>query len=166
LNPYGSFFSDLSLRLWQSPLTLLFIPSCQLKFSIQGDSAKVMCLRKLSDHYGGNSSDRKKPNLNDVETILREFGAAPSQVMVVGDSEIEVQTARNAGTWIYRATAWKAETLLATWLHISFGRSRAIRPTMQSAATSTGSAPDDLRRMLLNRSRNASVVHWPAKNPP
>jgi len=34
-----------------------------------------------------------------VETILREFGAAPAQSMVVGDSEVDVQTARNAGAW-------------------------------------------------------------------
>jgi phosphoglycolate phosphatase len=57
----------------------------------------------LADHfriiYGGNSFERKKPDPMGVEIILREFGAAPSQVMVVGDSEIDVQTARNAGTW-------------------------------------------------------------------
>jgi phosphoglycolate phosphatase len=39
-----------------------------------------------------------------VETILREFGAEPAQVMVVGDSEIDVQTARNAGTWMCGVT--------------------------------------------------------------
>jgi phosphoglycolate phosphatase len=49
--------------------------------------------------YGGNSFERKKPDPMGVETILREFRAAPSQAMVVGDSEIDVQTARNAGTW-------------------------------------------------------------------
>jgi phosphoglycolate phosphatase len=49
--------------------------------------------------YGGNSFERKKPDPVGVETILREFGASPTQSMVVGDSEIDVQTARNAGTW-------------------------------------------------------------------
>lgn len=49
--------------------------------------------------YGGNSFERKKPNPAGVETILREFGAAPDQVMLVGDSQIDVQTARNSGTW-------------------------------------------------------------------
>jgi phosphoglycolate phosphatase len=39
-----------------------------------------------------------------VETILREFGTEPAQAMVVGDSEIDVQTARNAGTWICGVT--------------------------------------------------------------
>ena len=54
--------------------------------------------------YGGNSFERKKPDPMGVETILREFDAAPAQVMVVGDSEIDVQTARNAGTWICGVT--------------------------------------------------------------
>ena len=49
--------------------------------------------------YGGNSFERKKPDPIGVDSILREFGAAPAQVMLVGDSEIDVQTARNAGTW-------------------------------------------------------------------
>jgi phosphoglycolate phosphatase len=57
----------------------------------------------LADHfrfvYGGNSFERKKPDPMGVETILREFGAAPAQCMVVGDSEVDVQTARNAGAW-------------------------------------------------------------------
>jgi phosphoglycolate phosphatase len=39
-----------------------------------------------------------------VESILREFGAAPEQVMIIGDSEVDVQTARNAGTWICGVT--------------------------------------------------------------
>ncbi len=54
--------------------------------------------------YGGNSFERKKPDPMGVETILRDFGAAPAQSMVVGDSEIDVQTARNAGTWVCGVT--------------------------------------------------------------
>jgi phosphoglycolate phosphatase len=57
----------------------------------------------LSDHfrvvYGGNSFERKKPDPMGVHTILQEFGVAPAQTLLVGDSEIDVQTARNAGTW-------------------------------------------------------------------
>jgi phosphoglycolate phosphatase len=31
--------------------------------------------------------------------ILRELGMKPEEVLFVGDSEVDVQTARNAGTW-------------------------------------------------------------------
>ncbi len=49
--------------------------------------------------YGGNSFERKKPDPMGVESILRDFGSAPAQAMIVGDSEVDVQTARNSGTW-------------------------------------------------------------------
>src|SRR5882762_7263232 len=48
--------------------------------------------------YGGNSFDTKKPDPLGAETILREFGAAPAEAILIGDSEVDVQTARNAGT--------------------------------------------------------------------
>ena len=47
--------------------------------------------------YGGNSFETKKPDPFGAMKILKEFGAAPREAMVVGDSEVDVQTARNAG---------------------------------------------------------------------
>ena len=49
--------------------------------------------------YGGNSFERKKPDPMGVERLLADFELAPREAMVVGDSEIDVLTARNAGTW-------------------------------------------------------------------
>ena len=54
--------------------------------------------------YGGNSFERKKPDPMGVESILREFGLDPAEGMIVGDSEVDVQTARNAGTWVCGVT--------------------------------------------------------------
>jgi phosphoglycolate phosphatase len=48
--------------------------------------------------YGGNSFETKKPDPLGAMTILSEFGTFPQQAMLVGDSEVDVQTARNAGT--------------------------------------------------------------------
>ena len=48
--------------------------------------------------YGGNSFETKKPDPLGAHTILREFAAAPNEAMLIGDSEVDVQTARNAGT--------------------------------------------------------------------
>jgi phosphoglycolate phosphatase len=48
--------------------------------------------------YGGNSFETKKPDPLGAHVILREFGAAPREAMLIGDSEVDVQTARNAGT--------------------------------------------------------------------
>jgi len=48
--------------------------------------------------YGGNSFETKKPDPLGAQRILQELGAAPREALLIGDSEIDVQTARNAGT--------------------------------------------------------------------
>jgi phosphoglycolate phosphatase len=47
--------------------------------------------------YGGNSFETKKPDPLGARQILSEFNAASQEVAMVGDSEVDVQTARNAG---------------------------------------------------------------------
>jgi phosphoglycolate phosphatase len=48
--------------------------------------------------YGGNSFETKKPDPLGARTILRELGAEPQEALLVGDSEVDIQTARNTGT--------------------------------------------------------------------
>jgi len=48
--------------------------------------------------YGGNSFETKKPDPFGARTILSELSAEPREALLVGDSEVDVQTARNAGT--------------------------------------------------------------------
>jgi phosphoglycolate phosphatase len=48
--------------------------------------------------YGGNSFETKKPDPLGARKILRELGVEPQETLLVGDSEVDVQTARNAGT--------------------------------------------------------------------
>ncbi len=49
--------------------------------------------------YGGNSFETKKPDPFGVLKLLADFGARPREAMMVGDSEVDVQTARNAAIW-------------------------------------------------------------------
>ena len=46
--------------------------------------------------YGGNSFEFKKPNPVGIEALMREAGVERAQTMMVGDSYVDVQTARNA----------------------------------------------------------------------
>ena len=46
--------------------------------------------------YGGNSFEQKKPDPIGIETLLSESGAAREQTIMVGDSGVDIQTARNA----------------------------------------------------------------------
>jgi phosphoglycolate phosphatase len=49
--------------------------------------------------YGGNSFPTKKPDPLGALTLLREAGSAPSAAMIVGDSDVDILTGRNAGIW-------------------------------------------------------------------
>jgi len=49
--------------------------------------------------YGGNSFEKKKPDPMGVETILRDLAAPPADAMMVGDSDVDIRTARNSGIW-------------------------------------------------------------------
>lgn len=46
--------------------------------------------------YGGNSFEQKKPHPIGIETLLREAGATRAGTLMVGDSAVDVRTARNA----------------------------------------------------------------------
>ncbi len=46
--------------------------------------------------YGGNSFDQKKPHPVGIETLMGDCGAAREKTIMVGDSSVDVQTARNA----------------------------------------------------------------------
>ena len=47
--------------------------------------------------FGGNSFQQKKPDPIGVETLMREAGVDRAHTMIVGDSGVDVATARNAG---------------------------------------------------------------------
>ena len=48
--------------------------------------------------YGGNTFESKKPDPFGAKKILEEFGVSGGEALIIGDSEVDVQTARNAGT--------------------------------------------------------------------
>jgi phosphoglycolate phosphatase len=47
--------------------------------------------------YGGNSFATKKPDPLGANTVLGDLKVAANEAVMVGDSEVDVQTARNAG---------------------------------------------------------------------
>jgi phosphoglycolate phosphatase len=49
--------------------------------------------------YGGNSFETKKPDPLGANRLMREAGAAPEETVMVGDSQVDILTARNAGLW-------------------------------------------------------------------
>jgi phosphoglycolate phosphatase len=49
--------------------------------------------------YGGDSFQTKKPDPLGLRTLMEEAGAQPEETVMIGDSKVDVQTARNAGAW-------------------------------------------------------------------
>ena len=49
--------------------------------------------------YGGNSFHTKKPDPAGVEALLRESGARAEETVIIGDSDVDIITARNAGAY-------------------------------------------------------------------
>ncbi len=49
--------------------------------------------------YGGDSFPLKKPDPMGLQGIMAEIGANPGETLMVGDSKVDVLTARNAGAW-------------------------------------------------------------------
>jgi phosphoglycolate phosphatase len=64
-------------------------------------SEDICAALRLAPHcfriYGGNSFETKKPDPLGLETLMREAAATPEQTLMIGDSDVDVLTARNAG---------------------------------------------------------------------
>jgi phosphoglycolate phosphatase len=54
--------------------------------------------------YGGNSFSTKKPDPEGIFALMQQAGARPEQTVMIGDSRVDVQTARNAGAWCVGCT--------------------------------------------------------------
>ncbi len=50
--------------------------------------------------YGGNSFATKKPDPEGLDTLIREANVSPRATLMIGDSDVDVLTARRAGAWV------------------------------------------------------------------
>ncbi|MDR3742047.1 MAG: HAD-IA family hydrolase [Terracidiphilus sp.] len=49
--------------------------------------------------YGGNSFSSKKPDPEGLFALMQEANARAEETVMIGDSRVDVETARNAGAW-------------------------------------------------------------------
>jgi phosphoglycolate phosphatase len=64
--------------------------------------------------YGGNSFATKKPDPEGLRSLMAEAGAAPEETVLIGDSHVDVLTARNAGAWVIGCTFGLSPDSLST----------------------------------------------------
>jgi phosphoglycolate phosphatase len=70
--------------------------------------------RYFAQVYGGNSFERKKPDPIGLITLMREANTPADRTMMVGDSDTDVLTGRNAGVWTCGVTYGLAPQTLET----------------------------------------------------
>ncbi len=63
--------------------------------------------------YGGNSFHTKKPDPAGVQALLHEAGVQAEETVIIGDSDIDILTARNAGIYSVGVTYGLAPHTLA-----------------------------------------------------
>lgn len=49
--------------------------------------------------YGGNSFPTKKPAPHGIQHLMTQAGATPAQTLMVGDSHVDIETARSVGAF-------------------------------------------------------------------
>jgi phosphoglycolate phosphatase len=82
-------------RLHAESVPMAILTNKPVKFSVH-----LIAGLKLDAHffriYGGNSFEEKKPHPVGIETLIEESGADRSRTVMVGDSAVDINTARNA----------------------------------------------------------------------
>jgi phosphoglycolate phosphatase len=83
-------------RLHAESVCMAILTNKPVKFSVH-----LIAGLNLSEHffriYGGNSFPEKKPDPVGIEKLIEESGADRARTVMVGDSAVDVMTARNAG---------------------------------------------------------------------
>ena len=79
--------------------------------------------RWITQAVGEQEGVRRKPYPDSVHKIMNEWGCDPARVLYVGDSEVDVKTAQNAGvdcvavTWGFRTQEVLLEAGAKTLIH-------------------------------------------------
>lgn len=90
--------------------------------------------------YGGDSFAVKKPDPMGLRKLMEDAGARPEETAMIGDSQVDVLTARNAGAWaIGCAFGFGPQTLMDTPPDV-------VVDTAAEWAEALGSARTELQR--------------------
>ncbi len=85
--------------------------------------------------YGGNSFPQKKPNPMGLNQLMEDFQAAPGETLMIGDSDTDVLTGRNAGVLTCGVTyGFGAHTLEKVPPDVVIGDMRELPPLLSGRA--------------------------------
>lgn len=95
------------------PRSMAVLTNKPVKFS-QAILAGLNLSQYFTQVYGGNSFAQKKPDPVGVRALMREANVEAEHTMMVGDSDTDVLTGRNAGVWTCGVTYGLAPETLKT----------------------------------------------------
>lgn len=106
-------------------------------------SVQIVAGLGLADHffrvYGGNCFSQKKPDPIGILTLMNEAGAGPSETMMIGDSAVDVKTARNAGVKACGVTyGFQPESLIVEPPDILLDEFAGLQPVVFGATAPNG----------------------------
>lgn len=97
--------------------------------------------------YGGNSFDRKKPDPTGIFRLTADTGIPVARTLMIGDSEVDIQTGRNAGAWTCGVTyGIGSRTLAAAKPDLLLGDLRELPPLLVAQKQSDMAQPVNHRR--------------------
>lgn len=92
--------------------------------------------------YGGNSFAQKKPDPAGVLRLMSDAGTGPHETMIVGDSDTDILTGRNAGVWTCGVTYGLApQTLETSPPDLLVGNLRELVPLLDGQPPTRRDAP-------------------------
>ena len=85
--------------------------------------------------YGGNSFPEKKPSPFGLQRLMEEAGVRTAQTWMIGDSSVDILTARNAGVRAVGVTyGIQPESLEANPPDLLLDNMRELPPALESAS--------------------------------
>ena len=94
--------------------------------------------------YGGNSFATKKPDPEGLNALIREAHVAPGEALMIGDSSVDILTARRAGAWVigcrFGLSSHTVEDIPSDCL-VDSAAEWAQALSLQTASSVTGSFP-------------------------
>ena len=88
--------------------------------------------------FGGDSFPQKKPHPLGVQKLMSETGASTEQTLMVGDSDTDVLTGRNAGVWTCGVTyGFGAPTLASAPPDLLIGDLRELPRLLENSRQKT-----------------------------
>lgn len=86
-------------RPWRDKRRTLMVATNKPEEPARGICEGLGLARFFVHVYGGDSFPKKKPDPFVLRLLMKEVDAKPEETVLIGDSHVDVLTARNAGAW-------------------------------------------------------------------